>query len=81
MADWFSPTGSRIVGTLETIPGIATITDIAADGTPQYAGGTEVQWNCQKTVTRDGKIVFLDEDAAEWTFDQLTAELEGDSDA
>jgi len=81
MAKWLSPAGSPIIGTLEHIPGIAAISDIGADGTPEYSGGTDVLWDAQTTVTRAGRLIFLDYDGAEWTFDQLVKEEEADDDA
>lgn len=68
---YLSPTGSEIIGTLERLIGRAEISGIQDDGTPKYAGETEVFWDDQTSVLRDGKRVFLDEDGAEWTFDQL----------
>ena len=69
-----SPTGSPIVGTLETIVGIGMIKGIDVDGTPDYVGETDIFWDDQITVVRDGKIIFVDDDGDEWTFDQLTVE-------
>ena len=80
MPDWKSPTGSKIVGTLETIPGICRLVDISDDGRVDYLGGTDILWDAQETVTRDGKTVFVDEGGDEWTFDQLTKEEEGEDD-
>lgn len=72
MKQYLSPTGSPIVGTLERITGRADIQGIHDDGTPEYAGNTEIFWDDQATVMRDGKLVFLDFDGGEWTFDELT---------
>lgn len=73
-----SPTGSLIVGTLETIQGSAQITEITEAGDPVYAGDTEVFWDSQETVERDGQTVFLDEDGEEWVFGDLTVADEDD---
>ena len=73
MADFLSPTGSPIIGTLERLTGRAEISGIdPKTGEPEYAGDTELFWDSQETVERDGKAIFLDEDGEEWTFDQLT---------
>lgn len=72
--NYYSPNGSRIVGTSDTVACRAEIFGIEDDGTPEYAGETEVFWDEQKTLERDSRILFLDEDGDEWTFDQLTAE-------
>lgn len=73
MKQYRSPTGSPILGTLERLFGRAEIVGIEDDGTPEYEGTTEIFWDDQKTILKDEKIVFLDEDGAEWTFDQLVA--------
>jgi hypothetical protein len=71
MKQYKAPSGSRIIGTLERLLGRAELSGIYDDGTPEYQGRTEIFWEAGGTVTKDGKIVFLDEDGAEWTFDQL----------
>lgn len=76
---WYAPNGLEIVGTLETMTGRAAVTSISDDGIPTHEGGTEVFFP-SKTVERDGKFVFLDEDGEEWTFDQLTSERPEDDD-
>jgi hypothetical protein len=77
LSTYLSPKGSPIVGTLEIIHGVANCT-IHSDGTRTYDGGTDVDWDSQETVVRDGKVIFVDEDGEEWTFDQL--KLEDDED-
>ncbi|AGC36164.1 hypothetical protein B7L88_gp124 [Rhizobium phage RHEph10] len=74
-----SPTGNVIVGTAETVLALAQIIGINQDGTPEYEGGTTIHWDTQRTLTRDGKILFTDEAGEDWTFDQLT-ENEEDTD-
>lgn len=75
MANFLSPGGVPITGTLERLTGRAHLLDIDPEtGEPEHSGGTEIFWNDQETAKRDGKIVFLDEDGAEWTFDQLVRE-------
>ncbi|BAR61917.1 hypothetical protein NK6_8770 [Bradyrhizobium diazoefficiens] len=70
--EYVSPTGSPILGTLERLTGRAEITGIEDNGEPVYQGGTEIFYDDQVTATQDGKMIFLDENGAEWTFDQLT---------
>lgn len=77
---WYSPKGVQITGTLETIKGRATISGISSEGVPEHAGGTEVFYDESRTVERDGKLVFLDEEGGEWTFDQLTSNPPDDDD-
>ena len=81
MTTWLSPSGSPIVGTLEKLTGVARCT-IHADGVRTYDSGegTEIDWDSQETVVRDGKVIFVDEDGEEWTFDQLTQEQEDEDD-
>ena len=80
---YLSPGGVPIVGTLERLSGLARISGISDEGEPEFSGGTEVCWDEQGTevfwddqitATRKGKIVYLDENGGEWTFDQLTPE-------
>lgn len=68
---FLSPNGSPIVGTYEVVYARADATDYEADGTPNHDGYTEVFWDTQKTVTRGGEIVYLDEDGEEWVFSDL----------
>lgn len=67
-----SPTGSEIIGTLETIPGVAAAEEFDAAGKPEYSGSTEVDWDNQKTIERNGSLVYVDDDGAEWLFSDLT---------
>lgn len=73
----FAPNGLKIVGTLEHIPATSPITldsfSREEDGKIAFShvGGTEIYWNEQKTLTRNGLTVFVDEDGEEWTEDQL----------
>jgi hypothetical protein len=70
---YISPKGTIIVGTAETSKGRADIEGIdPGTGEPEYTGWTRFMYENQRTETRDGKILFLDEEGYEWTFDQLT---------
>lgn len=78
--EYLSPTGALILGTLERLTGRAEIDGIDEEtGEPSYSGGTEIFYDDQETVMRDGpgdvyrRMVYLDEDGREWTFDQLVA--------
>lgn len=66
-----TPNGDEIVGTLEALTGMAVTLSFDKDGTPEYEGYTEVFWDNQKTVRRNGSMVYLDESGNEWTLDQL----------
>lgn len=80
MPQYKSPTGALIIGTKEIVPGIALINGISEDGEPEYDGETDVDWNGQTSVLRDGKPLFVDENEEEWTFDQLTVSDDEDED-
>jgi hypothetical protein len=74
----FAPDGTLIVSTKEVIPGTCDISydnpvSRNADGTFsfEYTGGTDVDWDGQKTVTRLRQRVFIDEAGDEWLEDQL----------
>lgn len=77
MADYTAPNGLPIIGTLETMCGVALIDEIDETGEPVFSGETKIWWDEQKTVERDGKLVFVDEEGGEWIFDQLTKVEEG----
>ncbi|BBB99729.1 MULTISPECIES: hypothetical protein [Bradyrhizobium] len=84
--EYVSPSGSAIIGTLERLTGRCGISGIEDDGTPVHdSDGTVIFYDDQVTATKDGKTVFLDDNGAEWTFDQLTPvddeEDEDDDDA
>jgi hypothetical protein len=68
---YVSPNGSIIVGTKEIVSGTSLILGINDDGTPVYRGQTILHYDDQETVEKEGKIVFVDTDGDEWTFDQL----------
>jgi hypothetical protein len=72
-----SPTGTTIVGTVETIPGTANIEetsfllDINGVLCFEYSGGTDVDWDEQETVTVNGKRQFVDEGGDVWGEDKI----------
>lgn len=81
MAKYVSPTGHEIIGTKERIPAVAIITGIEPDGSPIYAGSTDIDWNGQGAVyDADGNMLFVDADNESWTFDQLTLKEEAYND-
>ena len=63
--------GGIATGTLELLPGVAGL-DIEEDGSAEYSGETDVQWDNQTTVMRDGKYVLTCHNGHEWT-----SEIEG----
>lgn len=72
----YAPNGIEIIGTKELVPGMAPIHDWKRRDENgkldfEWSGGTEMDWDNQRTVERDGKLVFLDADDSEWTEDQV----------
>ncbi|TDW20460.1 hypothetical protein EV128_12590 [Rhizobium azibense] len=72
MKQYQSPNGSSIVGTSDYVLVTAHIKGIHDDGTPDYAGDSKIDWDSQETQLLEGKLLYIDEDGVEWTFDQLT---------
>jgi hypothetical protein len=71
MGHLVTPTGKRIVATLEVIPGICRIESIdrirgSNTNLIEHSGGTEINWNGQKTLEFNHQRMFLDEDDNEW---------------
>jgi len=68
----FAPNGKRIVGTLETLQGVASIYGVTEkpDGTlvVDYAGDTKVDWDSQIPVLNNRKKrIFVDEAGGTWS--------------
>jgi hypothetical protein len=83
----YSPTGSPILGSYEMCPARAEILPNSFERDPatgeltyDHAGGSEMFWDAMETVTRNGKVVFLDEDGEEWTEDQIELREEKEED-
>jgi hypothetical protein len=68
-----SPTGKDILGTKELLVGRAEIVGFDPNDEPIYEGTTKIFWDDAATACKDGKPIYLDEDGAEWTLDQLVA--------
>jgi hypothetical protein len=75
-----APNGEEIVGTLETLQARANIEKnsfkIGADGCIdfEWEGSTDVYWDTQETVTRDGKRIFLGVSGRDWNEDEVRLE-------
>lgn len=76
MMQAYAPNGSLILGTLDTVQCRAEISgftrNAAGEMEAEYAGGSEVFWDEQRTVERDGELVFLAEDGSDWKLSELT---------
>jgi hypothetical protein len=82
-AKLIAPNGETIIGTLESIPGVALLGEIrgiGADGVVDctFADQTDVDWNAQETVKRrlpgermTGRV-WVDYSGAQWCESQLT---------
>lgn len=71
-----SPDGTRIIGTYDTIPGVALILGAIrtdnGDLDPDYVGETEVIWDGQETETDDeGFRLWVDENYKLYRTDEL----------
>ena len=72
-----APNGKLIVGTFEKLFGRADIVEGSftrnENGTLtfEHEGYTEVFWEEQKTVRRNGRPIFLDEEGFQWEETQL----------
>lgn len=70
-------TGRPILGTLERCPGRAEVQHDSFERNPdgslefEYSGSTEYFYDDQRTVTRKGLVVFLDDEGSEWTSAQV----------
>lgn len=79
MKIYLSPNGTPIVATKVWTPGRCDIIGIDDNGVPEYDGsGTTHFYDDQVPATENQKQVFLDDDGAEWTFDQLTPQALAD---
>ena len=73
----YSPTGTRIVGTAETVPATAVITEgtFRVEGGAlvfDYEGSTDLDWNEQTTdEAPGGGRVFVDTDGTPWAESKL----------
>lgn len=68
-----SPTGHRIVGTLETLRGVAHAA-LRREGDRliyDYNGQKEIWWDRIRTVTFRGKPLFADEAEQVWTEEEI----------
>lgn len=78
MRQYSSPNGHLITGTADKVFVTASIYGFDENNQPVYAGGSEVHWDTQVTLERDGKPLFVCENGDEWTFDQLVLNEEQD---
>lgn len=71
-----TPTGKKILGTLDEIPGRANVESLTRDPRTKtidivYSGETTVFWDGQRTITRKGQRIWLDENGDEWPENKL----------
>lgn len=74
-----APNGKKIVGTLETMSGVACFDEAKIQGDEivfEYNGDTRVDWNEQKTVRdKAGHRIFVDEAGFRWSEDEIIEAL------
>lgn len=61
MPVYIKGTNTLLAGTLETLQGVAEVNAINPDGTLEYGGSTEVDWNSQRTLTRGQRMAWVEE--------------------
>jgi hypothetical protein len=70
MKQLFTPNGKRIIGTAETLKGVANVTGFTDTGAPIFQGSTTVDWDSQLTrCNARGQEIMVDEDGDEWPKD------------
>ena len=85
MKDAKAPNGSDILGTLDSVPGVAVIQSFDRDPetgalTWDYAGETKMDWDGQTPQTdAAGEILFVAEDGGVWPQSQLVIDGDGDT--
>jgi hypothetical protein len=63
--------GTRIIGTLEVVYGVSYIENVSSPTDYEHSGYTDIWWDGQMTVVRDGKTVFVDENGDEFTENEV----------
>lgn len=75
MGNLYAPNGVLIVGTADVILATATITLGSVKKTETGFNlewqGSDVHWDSQETRTKNGRLIYVDDDGAEWPEDQL----------
>lgn len=72
---YFAPNGKQVIATAERLWATCkfTGTGVKPNGRLEfdYDGETDINWDSQETVNRNGELVFLDCDWNEWLESQL----------
>jgi hypothetical protein len=63
--------GEPARGTLEIVQGVALVAADPDTGRPVYAGDTEMYWDSQRTVEREGKFVWVCSCGHDWPVDLI----------
>jgi hypothetical protein len=58
--------GKEAKGTIETLQALAFLTFTDEEGTAEYEGYTDVIWDTQQTVVKDGKVTLQCPNGHEW---------------
>lgn len=71
-----APNGKAIIGTVETLQAVAHLVAVTrgegGELEVEYDGSTDIEWDTQATLRRDGERIFLDEEHNEWKESDLT---------
>ena len=78
MKQYRAPNGQRIIGTADLVMATAIIKGFDDTGDVVHMGESEVDWDSQKTRTRNGKPLYVCENGEEWTLDQCVSEDDAD---
>lgn len=62
---------THLRGTLETVTGVALVEGCDVGGNLVYTGKTELWWEEEETVYRNGQRVWVDYDGNEWSDSQV----------
>ena len=63
--------GEPARGTLEEVQGVALVMADPQTGKPLYAGETDIDWDSQQTVQREGKPVWVCASGHDWPADAI----------
>ena len=66
MTLYIKGTDTVVIGTRETLWGIANASGLSDDGKIVWSGQTDIEWNDQETVIENGLPVWIGEDGCEY---------------
>ena len=72
-----APNGERIIGTFEQLSATAYVqgfTRTKKGWEPEYEGESNIDWDNQAPIRRDGQLVVVDEDGNTWSEEECSWE-------